>query len=106
MAKSEEIYKEVAEMQSKVKRLEETLKEEREYFENQCKWYRIERVCEILDFIRGEYRKGNIVNLETTLCHCQNKLRGNIDGIEITLDEHLVDSKFQRVKDEILGGGE
>lgn len=49
--------------------------------------YRLESVDRVLDFIRGEYRAGRICNLETLLCHCQNKLNGNIDGTELTLDK-------------------
>lgn len=49
--------------------------------------YRIESVKRVLDFIRDEYRAGRICNLEILLCHCQNKLNGNIDGTELTLDK-------------------
>ena len=49
--------------------------------------YRMESVNRVLDFIRSEYRVGRICDLETLLCHCQNKLNGNIDGIELTLDK-------------------
>ena len=49
--------------------------------------YRMESVNRVLDFIRSEYRADRICNLETLLCHCQNKLSGNIDGTELTLDK-------------------
>lgn len=49
--------------------------------------YRIESVNRVLDFIRSEYRAGRVCDLEILLCHCQNKLNGNIDGIELTLDK-------------------
>ena len=49
--------------------------------------YRIESVNRVLDFIRDEYRAERICDLETLLCHCQNKLIGNIDGTELTLDK-------------------
>lgn len=51
--------------------------------------YRIESVNRVLDFIRDEYRVGRICDLEVLLCHCQNKLNGNIDGTELDLDGHL-----------------
>lgn len=51
--------------------------------------YRIESVNRVLGFIRDEYRAGRICDLETLLCHCQNKLNGNIDGTELDLDGHL-----------------
>lgn len=47
--------------------------------------YRVESVCRVLDFVRGEYGSGSEVNIELLLCHCQNKLRGNIDGVELDL---------------------
>lgn len=49
--------------------------------------YRADSVDRVLDFIRSEYRQGRLCNLEAFLCHCQNKLNGNIDGIELTLDK-------------------
>lgn len=49
--------------------------------------YRLESVDRVLDFIRGEYRAGRICDLEALLCHCQNKLNGNIDGTELTPDK-------------------
>lgn len=59
--------------------------------------YRLESVDMVLDFIRNEYRAGRICDLETLLCHCQNKLNGNIDGTELDLDEHLKGVPFKKV---------
>nr|DAM18525.1 MAG TPA: hypothetical protein [Bacteriophage sp.] len=59
--------------------------------------YRIESVSRVLDFIRDEYRAGRICDLETLLCHCQNKLNGNIDGTELDLDRHLRGVPFKKV---------
>ena len=61
--------------------------------------YRMESVNRVLDFIRSEYRAGRICDLETLLCHCQNKLSGNIDGIELDLDEHLRGVPFEKAGD-------
>ena len=58
--------------------------------------YRIESVNRVLDFIRNEYRAGRICDIETLLCHCQNKLNGNIDGIELDLDGHLRGVSFKK----------
>lgn len=58
--------------------------------------YRIESVNRVLDFIRNEYRSGRICDIETLLCHCQNKLNGNIDGIELDLDGHLRGVSFKK----------
>lgn len=49
--------------------------------------YRMESVNRVLGFIRSEYVAGRLCDLETLLCHCQNKLSGNIDGTELTLDK-------------------
>jgi hypothetical protein len=57
--------------------------------------YRIESVNRVLDFIRSEYRAGRICDLETLLCHCQNKLNGNIDRTELNLDEHSMGFLFK-----------
>lgn len=59
--------------------------------------YRLKSVDRVLDFIRSEYRAGRICNLEILLCHCQNKLYGNIDGTELDLDEHLRGVFFKKV---------
>jgi hypothetical protein len=59
--------------------------------------YRMESVNRVLDFIRSEYGAGRICDLETLLCHCQNKLNGNIDGTELDLDEHLRGVPFEKV---------
>lgn len=61
--------------------------------------YRMESVDRVLDFIRDEYRAGRICDLEALLCHCQNKLNGNIDGTELDLDEHLRGVPFEKVGD-------
>lgn len=50
--------------------------------------YRIESVQRVLEFIRH----ADITNkrdLDLLLCHCQNKLNGNIDGTEIDLGHFI-----------------
>lgn len=59
--------------------------------------YRKESVNRVLDFVKSEYRAGRICDLEILLCHCQNKLNGNIDGVELDLDEHLRGVPFEKV---------
>lgn len=61
--------------------------------------YRMESANRVLNFIRSEYVAGRICDLETLLCHCQNKLNGNIDGTELDLDEHLRGVSFKKVGD-------
>lgn len=71
-------------------------------FKNEEKYrhlYRIESVNRVLDFIRAEYRAGRVCDLEILLCHCQNKLNGNIDGTELSLDEHLKGVPFSKERD-------
>lgn len=65
-------------------RLEETLKQKKvEYHEAICD-YRRHSVDRVLAFIRSK-KITDEHELEILLCHCQNKLNGNIDGMEITL---------------------
>lgn len=75
----------------KVERELSDLVKKREKLENDRKnfaySYRVDSVDRVLDFIRSEYRQGRLCNLEALLCHCQNKLNGNIDGTELTLDK-------------------
>lgn len=40
----------------------------------------------VLDYIRVA-KITEAKELDTLLCHCQNKLAGNIDGTELTLDK-------------------
>ena len=75
----------------KVERELSDLAEKREKLENERERfayrYRVDSVDRVLDFIRSEYRQGRLCDLEALLCHCQNKLNGNIDGTELTLDK-------------------
>nr|DAI65506.1 MAG TPA: hypothetical protein [Caudoviricetes sp.] len=84
----------------KVERELSDLAEKREKLENERERfayrYRADSVDRVLDFIRSEYRQGRLCNLETLLCHCQNKLNGNIDGTELDLDERLRGVSFKR----------
>lgn len=58
--------------------------------------YRVQSVKRILEFMSSaKDDKGNSITflngitLNTLAVHCQNKLNGNIDGIEITLDRGI-----------------
>lgn len=59
-----------------------------------CIAYRNESVMRVLEFILSNYRNKKICNLDILLTHCLNKISGNIDGVELTLDEHLVVDNF------------
>ena len=86
-----DVIKEEYEQLLKVERELSDLAKRREKLENDRENfaynYRVDSVDKVLDFIRSEYRQGRLCNLETLLCHCQNKLNGNIDGTELTLDK-------------------
>ena len=72
---------------AEIRRHEKEIADIRLAYNSKITKYRIESVNRVLDFIRSEYTAGRICDLETLLCHCQNKLNGNIDGIELTLVE-------------------
>ena len=82
-AQHEQLLKVERELSDLAKKREK-LENERERFAYR---YRADSVDRVLDFIRSEYRQGRLCNLEVLLCHCQNKLNGNIDGTELTLGE-------------------
>lgn len=82
---------------AKIRQREKEIADIRLDYNSKIARYRKESVNRVLDFIRSEYGAGRICDLETLLCHCQNKLSGNIDGIELDLDEHLRGVPFKKV---------
>lgn len=74
---------------AEIRQHNEEIRNMRNAYSQKITRYRIDSVSRILDFIRREYRAGRVCDLEKLLCHCQNKLSGNIDGVELDLDEHL-----------------
>lgn len=49
--------------------------------------YRIKSVERVLDYINDKcWKKENVKNLQNLIVHCCNKLNGNIDGIELSLE--------------------
>lgn len=72
---------------AEIKQREKAIVDIRLNYNSKIVKYRTESVDRVLDFIRSEYKAGRICDLETLLCHCQNKLNGNIDGTELTLDK-------------------
>lgn len=81
---------------AKIKQHKEAIADIRLDYNSKIVKYRMESVNRVLDFIRSEYGAGRICNLEILLCHCQNKLNGNIDGTELDLDEHLRGVPFKK----------
>lgn len=59
-------------------------KELQEYKESELK-YRIASTERVLSFVRGNFRKMSDIEVDTYLVHCLNKLNGNIDGVELSL---------------------
>lgn len=73
-------YEEIRNLENKIKAIE-----------SECsklvQRYRIESVDRVIDYIRFK-KITDQRELDTLLCHCQNKLNGNIDGIELDLKNH------------------
>ena len=84
---AETAYKELIESNNRLKTLKENLEMEKyNNIKNSCK-YRVKSVSRVLQHIRDEYRANRLCDLETLLRHCQDKLNGSIDGIELELKE-------------------
>lgn len=67
-------------------KLEEQAKTIRKTYSELIREYRHRSVDRVLDYIRSAHITDQR-ELDTLLCHCQNKLNGNIDGVEIKLSE-------------------
>ena len=80
------LYEAVQETDIAIKSAKAELKEKERLRKNQVVNYRKASVDRILDFIRKEYNQGRLCDLDTLLYHCQNKLAGNIDGVELALE--------------------
>lgn len=71
---------------AEIRRHEEEINSIRKAYNDLIVKYRIESVDRVLEYIRSR----EIIEkhrIDVLLCHCQNKLHGNIDGTEITLKE-------------------
>lgn len=71
---------------AEIKRHEEDIERIRNAYNKKIVEYRIESVQRVLDYIRCK-KITDVRRLDILLCHCQNKLNGNIDGCEIDLHE-------------------
>lgn len=65
------------------------LKAELEKIELEELYFREEEVKNVLDYVRTYSRLGVLDNndIDTYLCHCQNMLKGNIDGTFLTFNK-------------------
>lgn len=80
-------YENVLDSKEKVAICKEKLEAEEKRLKNLVAEYRLASVKRVLEHIRSEYNNGRLCNLDTLLCHCENKLNGNIDGVELDLKE-------------------
>lgn len=71
---------------AEIRRHEEEIESIRKAYNDLIVKYRIKSVDRVLSYIRTK-RITDERRLDLLLCHCQNKLHGNIDGTEITLKE-------------------
>ena len=95
MSRVDEALAKLKECKTRVQGLKNSLEHE-EQKRKELEWeYRRESVNRVLDYIATEYRQGRLCNLDIMFTHCMNKLNGNIDGVEITLDEHNKGKEFE-----------
>lgn len=69
---------------AEIKRHEEEINSIRNTYNKKIVEYRIASVDRVLDYIRCA-KITDVRRLDILLCHCQNKLHGNIDGVELDL---------------------
>lgn len=80
-------YAKLKESDNRLKNLKTETGKER-FINSKCAYeYRMKSAGRVLRYIRDEYRAGRLCDLETLLRHCQDKLNGSIDGIELELKE-------------------
>lgn len=81
-------YAKLKESDEQIKNLENRNQGKERFINSKCTYeYRIKSTCRVLQHIRDEYRANRLCDLETLLRHCQDKLNGSIDGIELELKE-------------------
>lgn len=71
---------------AEAKRKEEEIKSIYNAYNKKIVEYRMASVDRVLGYIRST-EITDVRRLDTLLCHCQNKLHGNIDGVELDLCE-------------------
>lgn len=55
--------------------------------------YRAKSVERVLNYLMQNWKINSEAEIEYLLTHCKNKLLGNIDGLELTLDDGVPFSK-------------
>lgn len=89
MKNPNEMFEEAIQLRAKMKCLQNDILQLNEEYNEKIKDYRIASVDRVLDFARSNRLRINSREIDTLLCHCQNKLAGNIDGVELDLDDHF-----------------
>lgn len=84
---------------AEIKRHEEEINSIRNTYNKKIVEYRIASVDRVLDYIRCA-KITDVRRLDILLCHCQNKLHGNIDGVELDLSvtEWMMNEARKRVE--------
>ena len=67
--------------------LKKEIKEKTELLEKNKVASRISEVYNVIDYLRSYHKKLSDTEIDTYLCHCQNMLLGNIDGIVLHFDK-------------------
>lgn len=61
--------------------------------------YRIQSVYRVLEHINDKcWKKEEIKELHTLIVHCLNKLSGNLDGVELKLEEEKQNARPESIR--------
>lgn len=71
-------------------RREENLRRELAALSDERARLRIEEVHNVMDYVRTYANSLEVNDVDNYLCHCQNKLAGNIDGCFLTFTDPTV----------------
>lgn len=88
--RADNLWQSAQRLKKDVEIAEQHLKDLKEEYQGCLIAYRIASVNRVLEHIDYQVRNGRSISskrLSTLMVHCQNKLNGNIDGIELSLDE-------------------
>lgn len=83
-------YKNAQQLKEHIEHNRQQLRDMEREYQERLFMYRIASVNRVLEYIDTQVRHGHPFSLDklsTLMVHCQNKLNGNIDGIELSLDE-------------------
>jgi len=78
----------IKQQKEELEKIQNNIKELQEALVSKQLNYRINSVRRVLKHLRDYHTQLNGSDIDIMLCHCQNKLNGNIDGVEMALDFH------------------